>query len=98
MKFVAYKGSDTYAKLDELFNRITDCQNRAVEFSKSLGFEGFSSYPHTLYTRIHSFIGKTKPEGYKSMGEGFYPKATKANAELIAQINALPFVKQDELS
>lgn len=97
MKFVVYRGTETFGKLTDLFGRVVDCRNAAVKFSQSLGFEGFSSYSNTLHTRIHSFVSKVKPNGYKNLGDGIYPKSTKANKELIASIEALPYVTQKEL-
>jgi hypothetical protein len=59
---------------------------------------GDSFYCNTAAGGVVSFLIKEKPNGWKNYGQGYFPKNTKANKELLEEIHALPFIEYEAVN
>lgn len=100
MKFKVEKGTDTYNKLSEVFDKIKDYNNQAMSLANKLGSEEFGISFKGVAGGISCIKYKDKPEGFKVVGKPyqnlFMPKAN--NKKLWEEINELPILSFDEFN
>jgi len=101
MYFKVEKGTETYNKLRSVCDKITDCNNKALDLTKELGFNRCCKDRNGVgggISALESLSGK--PEGYKVVGEKYqdlyYPKVK--NKEVVSKIESLPVVSYDEFN
>lgn len=86
--------SQTHEKLNEIFDRMATCNKAAREIVDEVGASGGyrSNFDKAGGIYAFSFEGNV-PEGWKKVGDGYYPKANiKANKPLLLKIAKLPIV------
>jgi len=101
MKFKVLKGTETYNKLQAFQEKSKELRKIALDFANSLGFEEYIENQKHRAGGISAFVSREKKEGYKQVftrhrSNLIFPKTTKANKELIAKIEALPVITDDE--
>jgi hypothetical protein len=101
MKFKVLKGTETYNKLQAFQEKGNEVRKIALDFANSLGFEEYIENQKHRVGGISAFVSREKKEGYKQVftrhrSNLIFPKTTKANKELLAKIEALPVITDDE--
>lgn len=93
-------GSETYEKVRAILIKCRECQEKAEQLVKKLGFERFGFSMHDRTGGISCVESQTKPEGYVSVGKRwqnlYYPSAR--NKEVIQQFRELPTVSFEEFN
>jgi hypothetical protein len=104
MYFIVRKGSALYDKFQKLREDMKSAHAAAKKLAKELGAEAIRGSSLGLAGGISSFVfpeGTPKPKNWKRIIYGdweYFPSKFKANAELLARIEALPVVKEKELN
>lgn len=106
MKFKVLKGTPLFDQLTVIEKKIDSCNKATRLLVERLGFKQFYKKNFVLAGGFYGLIpldGKTKPDGYSwafndRTGNAVMPAKRKANAEILAEIKALPTVEYDELN
>lgn len=97
MKFKVEKGTETYDKFEELFERIDKYDDEAIEMRNSLGFKKHCLHQENVGGGIYGIFSSEKIEGFKKHPRHhslWIPKI--ANKEIIEKFKSLPVVTRDE--
>jgi len=98
MYYKVLKGTETFEKLNNVWDKIVDYNNQSKELTEELGFEKFGRNNNGVGGGISCFKSEEKKEGYRMVGKKHqdlcFPKANQKN--ILAKIDALPVVSYDE--
>lgn len=99
MKYKIEKSSELGEKLSALFEKAKAIRAVTHDFTEKLGFNEYFISSEYAAGGIAAFGSKTQPEGYRKLPKGgYFPKAIKANKELLKQISELPKLSRYEFA
>lgn len=96
MYYKLEKGNETFEKLDNVWERMIECNKKAYALCKELGFTKMGRSNNGVAGGISCFQADQKPEGFKTLkGYNLYfPK--KNNKEVLNKIDELPIIEHKE--
>lgn len=103
MKFKINKGTPLFEKLTTIHAKMKACSIAAKAMANKYGWETWWQGSYCAAGGISGIQLPEKPDGWKLANARhshsmFYPKAIRANRELLAELDALPTVKVEEIS
>jgi hypothetical protein len=103
MYYKTLKGSDTYKNFDKLQQDIMAVTKAAFALVEELGYESYIDKRMACAGGISGIQIAEKPKGWKRVyqkhyDDVYFPSDIKANKELLAKIEALPYVNFTQLN
>lgn len=100
MYYKVLEGTETFLNLEKIWEKIGDCNKKAGDLVKELGFERYGKSQFFVGGGISCIESETKPKGFKKVGDLsnnlYYPRAD--NKLLLERFNALPKVSYDDFN
>lgn len=99
MKYKILKGTETFKQLWVLRKKMSEVDKASHKILKRFGADQYRSAFDVIAGGLSCLMLKECPKGWKSVNGGYFPKRNvKANAELLAEIDALPVIKKNDLN